>query len=116
MENTGKKVTSFVKEVVARITGDGAEATAQKVGRKAMSALESQVAALKAQLVDDETRVEDAEEALNVAIYPTEMFRDNRAYCANIARAQANLDEAVERKTATEESIVFFKTLLKENF
>lgn len=116
MENTGKKVNSFVKQVVARLAGDDNEVVAQKVARKAMSAMEGQVAALKAQLVDDEQRVEDAQERLDNAIYPTTMFSDNRAYCQSIANAQANLDAAKETLKETQDSIEFFKTLLKDNF
>jgi len=116
MENTSKKVNSFVKEVVARLKGDDNEVVAQKVARKAMSALEGQVAALKAQLVDDEQRVEDAQERLDNAIYPTEVFTDNRMYCQRIVAAQESLDSANEVLTATQESIEFFTKLLKDNF
>lgn len=106
----------FVTEVTGRINGDGAEATALKISRKAKSALEGQIAALKAQLVDDETVVEDRQEALAAVVYPTSTFGDNRTYCSNVARAQADLDEAVATKVATEESITFFTKLLTENF
>lgn len=116
MENTGKKVNSFVKQVVARLKGDDNEVVAQKVARKAMSALEGQVAALKAQLVDDEQRVEDAQERLDNAIYPTSVFTDNRWYCQNIANAQSELESAKEILTTTQESIEFFTKLLKDNF
>jgi hypothetical protein len=116
MENTGKKVNSFVKEVIARLTGDDNEAVAQKVARKAMSALEGQVAALKGQLIDDEQGVEDAQETLANAIYPTETFRDNKAYCQGIVNAQEKLDAATETLDSTKESIAFFSKLLKENF
>lgn len=116
MENTGKKVSSFVKEVVARLSGDNDEATAQKVARKAMSALEGQVAALKSRLIDDEQAVEDAEEALNNAIYPTAVFSDAKQYCKKIADAQAALENAKEELEATKDSIAFFQKLLKDNF
>ena len=116
MENTGKKVNSFVKQVVARLAGDDNEVVAQKVARKAMSAIEGQVAALKAQIVDDEQRVEDAQERLDNAIYPTEVFSDNRSYCQRIANAQADLDAAAEILASTQESIEFFTKLLKDNF
>lgn len=116
MENTGKKVNSFMKQVVARLKGDDNEVVAQKVARKAMSAMEGQIAALKAQVVDDEQRVEDAQEALDNAIYPTAVFSDNRAYCQRIADAQARLESAQETLKATQDSIDFFTALLKDNF
>jgi len=116
MENTGKKMSSFVKEVVARLSGDNDEAVAQKVARKAMSALEGQVAALRSTIVDHEQALEDAEEALGNAIYPTAVFSDSKAYCAGIAKAQAKVDDARETLETTKESIEFFSKLLKEKF
>jgi uncharacterized protein (DUF111 family) len=116
MENTGKKVSSFVKEVVARLSGDNDEATAQKVARKAMSALEGQVAALKSRLIDDEQEVEDAEEALANAIYPTTVFSNAKQYCEGIANAQAKVESAKEELQSTKDSIEFFQKLLKDNF
>ncbi len=105
-----------MKQVVARLKGDDNEVVAQKVARKAMSAMEGQIAALKAQIVDDEQRVEDAQEYLDNMIYPTAVFSDNRAYCQNIANAQSRLEDAKETLARTEESIKFFSNLLKENF
>lgn len=116
MENTGKKMSSFVKEVVARLSGDNDEAVAQKVARKAMSALEGQVAALRSTIVDHEQALEDAEEALGNAIYPTAVFSDSKAYCAGIAEAQSRVDDAREALETTKESIEFFSKLLKEKF
>jgi hypothetical protein len=116
MENTSKKVNSFVKQVVARLKGDDNEVVAQRVARKAMSAIEGQIAALKAQVVDDEQRVEDAQEYLDNMIYPTSVFSDNRAYCQNIVNAHAQLENAQETLKATQDSIEFFTALLKDNF
>ena len=82
------KVTNFIKEVTARLKGDEAGVIAAKVERKALSAINGQLAALKAKLVDDETAVEDAEEALNNAIFPTSVFTDNAMYVRNIQSRQ----------------------------
>jgi predicted ArsR family transcriptional regulator len=116
MENTSKKVNSFVKQVVARLKGDDNEVVAQKVARKAMSAIEGQIAALKAQVVDDEQRVEDAQEYLDNMIYPTAVFSDNRVYCQNIVNAHTKLENAQDTLKSTQDSIDFFTTLLKDNF
>jgi DNA repair ATPase RecN len=115
MSNT-KKVNSFVKQVVARLKGDDNEVVAQRVARKAMSAIEGQIAALKAQLVDDEQRVEDAQEMLDNAIYPTAVFSDNRRYCQEIADAHTRLENSKESLKATQDSIEFFTNLLEANF
>lgn len=106
----------FVSEVTGRINGEGAEIVASKVGRKAKSAFEGQIAALKAELVDNEGEVEDAKEALGNAIYPTTTFTDNKTYCQNVSRAQEAVDRAIATQAATQESIEFFEKMLAENF
>lgn len=107
-----KKGQLFVKEVMNRLKGDDTEALANKIGRKAISALQGQVAALEAKLVDDENTVEDAQDALNNAKYPTVLFSDNKSYCQNILNAQSRLDEKTAELEATKSSIAYFTGIL----
>ena len=109
-------VSNFIKEVTARLKGDEAGVIAAKVERKALSAINGQLAALKAKQVDDETAVEDAQEALNNAIFPTAVFSDNRWYVTSIQNAQDRLESAQADLVATMESIAFFEGLLKTHF
>ncbi len=108
--------TNFIKEVKARLKGDEAGVIAAKVERKALSAINGQLAALKAKLVDDETRVEDADEALATAIFPTSVFTDNNEYIRNIHFAQEKLDDAKNALECTKETINYFEKLLVEKF
>jgi hypothetical protein len=110
------KVSNFIKEVTARLKGDEAGVVAAKVERKALSAINGQLAALKAKLVDDETAVEDAQEAFNVAVFPTAVFTDNRFYVSSIQRAQEVLDDKEAELESTKESIAYFESLLTNNF
>ena len=110
------KVTNFIKEVTARLKGDEAGVVAAKVERKALSAINGQLAALKAKLVDDETAVEDAEEALNNAIFPTTVFTDNGMYVRNIQARQEHLDATKETLDSTQETITYFENLLQSKF
>ena len=110
------KVTNFFKEVTARLKGDENGVIAAKVERKALSAINGQLAALKAKQVDDETAVEDAQEAFNNAIFPTAVFTDNRWYVTSIQSAQDRLESAQADLVATMESIAFFEGLLKTHF
>jgi hypothetical protein len=110
------KVSNFIKEVTARLKGDEAGVVAAKVERKALSAINGQLAALKAKLVDDETAVEDAQEAFNVAVFPTTVFTDNRSYVSGIQRAQEVLDAKEAELESTKESIAYFEALLTNNF
>ena len=115
MENsTVTKGTLFVKEVIARLKGDNAEALGAKIARKAISSVEGQLAALKARQVDLEDQVEDAEEALKVAKFPIEMITDNQGYVSNIRRKLDALEEAKTNLADVKESIKFFEGLLNE--
>lgn len=107
-----KKGVSFVKQVVAKLKGDDNEVLAEKISRKAISAVDSQIAALNAKIVDLETEKENAEEKLNEAMYPTTMITDNKYYCDNIVRAQSAVDVATENLENAKESLVYFKALL----
>ena len=109
---TTKKATLFVNEVLARLKGDDSEALANKISRKAISALQGQVAALDAKQVDDENALEDAQEALNNTIYTTTLFSDNKAYCESIVRAQTTVDNKQDGLDATKASITYFKGVL----
>lgn len=113
MENVIKKGTHFVAEVVARLKGDDAKAVAEKNARKAMSAVEGQLAALKAKEVDLENTVEDAQENLGNAKFPTVMIDNNQAYIKNIQKAQETLDQAEQELADVKSSITYFNELLK---
>lgn len=102
----------FIKEVTARLTGDEKGVIAAKNARKAESAVNGQLAALKAKLVDDEGRREDKAEALNDAKYPKTLITDNQSYVGNIKRAQEAYESAVEEEATTNDSIDFFNALL----
>ena len=115
MEAT-KSLSLFVKETVARLKGDDAEVLAIKNQRKADSAINGQLAALKAKLVDDESAVEDGEELLNNAIYPNTAITDNQAYVRGISKAHEALEEAKETLENTKNSIAYFENIIKTKF
>jgi hypothetical protein len=108
-----KTQKSFVDGILARLTGDSKEALAGKISRKVESAIKGQISALESKVVDDENRVEDAQEAFNNALYPTSLPTSNEIYCSSLVRAQSDLDSANESLENTKKSIVFFQGLLK---
>lgn len=112
VETTIKKGASFAKQVLAKLKGDDAAALSEKIARKAISAVEGQLAALRAKEVDLENNVEDANEALESAKYPTTVFTNNQRYIENIQYAQKACDSAQEDLDAVKESISYFETLL----
>lgn len=101
----------FIEEVVARLKGDDNGVIAAKNARKAESALNGQIQALKSALVDEESSVEDANEALANAKFPTTLISNNQAYVDKIRDAQEDYDETVERMAGTEASIDYFEKL-----
>lgn len=108
------KVSKFAKEVLGRIKGDEAGVLAGKIERKAKNALSSQIAALNSRKVDLETKVEDAEQALENAKYPGVAITSSERYIQDLADAQLTLDEATEELDEIDESIEFYQGILNE--
>ena len=107
-------VKSFLKESLARLTGNTSEVIAQKNYRKATSSVDSQLAALNAKQVDDETNIENALESLNNAKYPTEVITDNKYYLDNIKQSYDYWAKATNILNNTKASIKFFTELKAE--
>lgn len=110
------KVNLFIREVTALLKGDDAQATAAKNARKAVSAFDSQIAALNASVVDLENAKEDAEEALKLAKFPTNLITDAQSYIRNIVAAQEALDAANAKLEETQKSLEYFQSLKAEMF
>ena len=111
MSSELKKGKAFIAEVTARLKGDTDGVLAAKIARKAISAVDSQLAALKAKEVDLENSLEDAKEALKNAKYPTEMITDGQSYIRGIQRSQESLDKANDDLKDVVDSIQYFETL-----
>lgn len=105
------KTKSFVKEIVALLKGDDAEATGQKVLRQADSAFKTQIASLTGDTIALEDSVEDAKEALRLARLNNGQLISNRTvYISNLLSAQNKLTEAEEALEAHAAKLVFLKT------
>lgn len=107
-----KKGQLFIKQVVAKLKGDGVDELAAKIARKALSAVDSQLAALKSREVDLENTLEDAVELLDGAKFPIIMITDSQLYIRNIQRAQEAKTKAEEDLADVKTSIVYFEELL----
>jgi N-methylhydantoinase B/oxoprolinase/acetone carboxylase alpha subunit len=107
-----KKGQLFIKQVVSKLKGDGVEELAAKIARKALSAVDSQLASLRSREVDLENSLDDANELLETAKFPVTMITDSHFYIKGIQRAQEAKDKAEEDLTNVKESIVYFETLL----
>jgi len=108
------KVTNFVKQTLAMITGDEKTVISTKNERKSNSAINGQLAALKSKLVDDESALEDAEELLKNAKFPSSLITDNPCYIESIKRANSRVQSAKNTIADTKYSIEFFESILAE--
>lgn len=116
MSKSTTQLSKFVQATIAFITGDTDTATALKNERQSTSAIRGQISALEGSLINAETKVEAAEEALERAIHPTSLITDHSAYYRNIIRAQENLDEANDEYMAVLDSKDYAENLLANKF
>ena len=110
------KVSLFITEVTARLTGDDSTVFAVKNARKAESAINSQLAAQKAAEVDAEDRVEEAKEALAAAQFPTELITSSVDYIAGILQAEKRVQSTQVALEELQDSIKYLETLKETMF
>lgn len=98
------KTKSFVKEVVAILKGDDAEATAQKILRQADSAFKTQIASLTGDTIALEDRLEDAKENLRLSRLNNGLpITDRNSYIRSLLDAKnlvTSSEEALEAHIA----------------
>ena len=109
-----KKVTSFVKEVMARLTGNDDQVIAEKNYRLANASVKGQLSSLEGKLVKSEIELESAIEALSATKYPTTLIADSSSYVRNIRSKQESVDTAQEELQSIKESIEYFNGLYLE--
>lgn len=112
------KTKSFVKEVVAILTGDNAEATAQKILRQADSAFKTQIASLTGDTIALEDRLEEAKENLRLArLNNGKLISDRNSYIRNLLEAKnavTSAEETLEEHNAKLEFLQEQASLLEE--
>lgn len=106
-----KRMKSFVRETKARLKGDTNTVIAEKNHRKATAGIKQQIAALEASLIDAEGQVEESEEALAAAKYPTELITDSKSYLQGIKAAETRLEGHKDTVEDIKASIKYYKAL-----
>ena len=101
---------SFVKEVIAILSGDNAEATGQKILRQADSAFKTQIASLTGDTIALEDKLEDARENLRLSrLNNVLLITDRSSYISNLLRAKNNVIDAEEALEAHVTKLDFLK-------
>jgi hypothetical protein len=104
------KTKSFVKEVIAILKGDDAEATGQKILRQADSAFKTQIASLTGDTISLEDAVEEAKEALRLArLNHGQLISNRNSYISSLLTANNRLVEAEEALEAHTAKLAFLK-------
>mgnify|MGYP003655987527 CR=1 FL=1 len=106
-----KQSELFIREIAARITGDDDKALAAKTARQAHTAIESQLAALLAEKLDNEDSVEQAETSFQETVYPKGGISDRKRYVARVADAHNTLEAAREELEDTLATIALFTNI-----
>lgn len=107
------KLMSFVDQFVATVKGDDAKALAEKVYRKRIAALKTELHNAEGDLVDKEQNVEDAKERLVKArLNNGVMIINRKAYVSNLIRASEAVKDAEEALEAHKALINFLKAEL----
>ena len=108
------KTKSFIKEFVAVVKGDDAEASAQKALRQADSALQTQIASLTGDTITLEDKVTAAKEAHVLArVNNGNVITDRSVYVRNLLNAKNAVTVAEEELKAHKEKIAFLQGELK---
>lgn len=106
------RMKSLVKEVIAILQGDNAEATGLKILRGADSALRTQIASLNGDTISLEDNVETAKEELALArINRGLVISDRNTYVSNLLLAKNRLTSCEEDLDAHKEKIAFLEEI-----
>lgn len=104
------KVNSFIKQFVAIVKGDDAEALAQKTLRQADSGLKAEIACLQGDTVAFEDAVEQAEESLqNAVVNYGSVITDRKQYVRGLLDAKNRLTDAQEALKTHQAKIEFLQ-------
>lgn len=107
-----KLVKSFVKEFMAKVSGDSAKATAEKVLRQADSALQTHIAVETGNTISLEDALEAAKERLHAAKLNNGSVIDDRdSYVESIINAKNALTLAEEALENHYEKLDFLKEI-----
>lgn len=104
-----KEIGNYAKTLLALLTGDETEKLALHNERRAMSSIRKQLSSLEDRRTSLQEKIEDSEEAVKLAEYPTYKLEENSNYCANLLASDEKLKKAKEDLEDCEASIKYFE-------
>lgn len=107
-------MNSYLKTVIAKITGDKAQDIAASNYRKAKSILKQQTASQENTMIELEEKLAQAEEKLQNAKYPAVKIEDARVYLNTIVEAQEEVDDVKAEIQSVKDFITYLGTLNDE--
>ena len=108
-----KNSLNMLERFIAICKGDEPTLKADKFRKQAYSHLNTQVALLKHELLKRTTAVEDAEEALDLALHNNgELISESSNYCEKLIEAQKKVEKAELDVEAAKKSLAFFEKML----
>lgn len=108
-----KKINSFVKQFVAMIQGNDAAVVAEKIKRRAESALSSQIHALEGVTINYEDDLADADDALkNAVLNSGSEVLEASAYLKNLLQKRQERKDVEENFKDHKSKIQFLKDTL----
>ena len=112
---TTTQLTSFVKQFVAIIKGDDAEAQAQKEYRRALSALKTQIASLEGDTITFQDKLEEANNNFDSAkVNHGQSITDRNKYVQALLLAKKEVIDAQENLDAHNEKLEVLRQVFDE--
>ena len=108
------KFSNFYKQTIALLTGDKDEQIALKNERRSKAQLKNQLSLLDLEISKQEDLVEQAEDRLTKAKFPSHLIEDGEAYLRGITQAYDNLESVRARLEDLEKTQKFWDDLQKE--
>ncbi len=114
MSEATKTLGNYAKTLLAMLKGDETEALALHNERRAKSAIKKQLSNLEDRKTTLQEELENAEEELKKAKYPTFKLGESSNYCGDVKKAQAIVDDKKDQLEDIDNSVKYFEDLKKE--
>lgn len=104
-----KKLGNYASTLLALLTGDETEKLALHNERRASQAINKQLSSLNDRKITLQEEIENAEETVKLAEYPTTKIEENSSYCSKMVKADEILKQAKQNLEDCEASIKYFE-------